>query len=88
MFAYTGEMLSPYRVIDLSNERGLLCGQIFADLGADVVRRQAARKGGKKLRSGPTRRGEAGQHALDRGDLCVVLERLGDHRATLGAELV
>jgi len=30
-------MLSPYRVIDLANERGLLCGQILADLGADVI---------------------------------------------------
>ena len=27
-------MLSPYRVLDLTNERGLLCGQI---LGADVI---------------------------------------------------
>ncbi len=30
-------MLSPYRVLDLTNERGLLCGQILGDLGADVV---------------------------------------------------
>lgn len=30
-------MLSAYRVLDLSDERGLLCGQILADLGADVV---------------------------------------------------
>ncbi len=30
-------MLSPYRVLDLSDERGLLCGHILADLGADVV---------------------------------------------------
>lgn len=30
-------MLSPYRVLDLSNERGQLCGQIFGDLGADVI---------------------------------------------------
>src|SRR5262249_22303972 len=30
-------MLSPYRVIDLSDERGQLCGQILADLGADVI---------------------------------------------------
>lgn len=30
-------MLSPYRILDLTNERGLLCGQILGDLGADVV---------------------------------------------------
>ncbi len=30
-------MLSPYRVLDLTDERGLLGGQILADLGADVI---------------------------------------------------
>jgi crotonobetainyl-CoA:carnitine CoA-transferase CaiB-like acyl-CoA transferase len=30
-------MLSPYRVLDLTNERGLLCGQVLGDLGADVI---------------------------------------------------
>jgi len=30
-------MLSPYRVLDLTDERGLLCGRILADLGADVL---------------------------------------------------
>ncbi len=30
-------MLSPYRVLDLSDERGLLCGHILAGLGADVI---------------------------------------------------
>jgi crotonobetainyl-CoA:carnitine CoA-transferase CaiB-like acyl-CoA transferase len=31
-------LLAPYRVLDLSTERGLLCGQIFGDLGADVIK--------------------------------------------------
>ena len=30
-------LLSPYRVLDLTDQRGLLCGKILADLGADVV---------------------------------------------------
>ena len=30
-------LLAPYRVLDLSDERGLLCGRILADLGADVL---------------------------------------------------
>ena len=30
-------MLHGYRVLDLTNERGLLCGMILSDLGADVI---------------------------------------------------
>lgn len=30
-------MLSPYRVLDLTDECGILCGKILADLGADVI---------------------------------------------------
>ena len=33
----TEYLLSPYRVLDLTDERGLLCGKILADLGADVI---------------------------------------------------
>jgi len=45
-------MLSPYRVIDLSNERGLLCGQILADLGADVIQVEPP-QGSSARRLGP-----------------------------------
>ena len=41
-------MLSPYRALDLTNERGLLCGQILADLGADVI--QVEPRGGSSAR--------------------------------------
>jgi len=30
--------LGPYRVLDLSDEKGLLCGKILGDLGADVIK--------------------------------------------------
>jgi crotonobetainyl-CoA:carnitine CoA-transferase CaiB-like acyl-CoA transferase len=41
-------MLSPYRVLDLTTERGLLCGQILGDLGADVI--QIEPPGGSRAR--------------------------------------
>jgi crotonobetainyl-CoA:carnitine CoA-transferase CaiB-like acyl-CoA transferase len=45
-------MLSPYRVIDLTNEMGILCGQMLADLGADVI--QVEPPGGSTARqTGP-----------------------------------
>lgn len=33
-----GAMLSPYRVLDLTNERGHFAGKLLADLGADVIK--------------------------------------------------
>ena len=50
-------MLSPYRVLDLTDERGLLCGKILADLGADVL--QVEPPGGNTARRiGPFYRDE------------------------------
>lgn len=44
-------MLSPYRALDLTDEKGLLCGKILADLGADVI--QVERPGGNSARRIP-----------------------------------
>ena len=41
-FARTG-FLAPYRVLDLSDERGLLAGWMLARLGADVVQLEPRR---------------------------------------------
>ncbi|WP_433186444.1 CoA transferase [Actinoallomurus sp. CA-150999] len=44
-------MLEHVRVLDLSDERGLLCGRLLADLGADVV--QVEPPGGSTAREQP-----------------------------------
>jgi crotonobetainyl-CoA:carnitine CoA-transferase CaiB-like acyl-CoA transferase len=51
-------MLSPYRVLDLTDERGILCGKILADLGADVI--QVEPPGGSRAR----RQGPFYQHEV------------------------
>lgn len=42
-------MLSPYRVLDLTNERGFICGKLLGDLGADVIKIE--KPGGDPARS-------------------------------------
>jgi len=54
----TEGMLSPYRVLDLTDEKGLLCGKILGDLGADVIK--VERLGGDPTRNiGPFYHDEA-----------------------------
>jgi crotonobetainyl-CoA:carnitine CoA-transferase CaiB-like acyl-CoA transferase len=47
-YSHTPLLLSPYRVLDLTDERGLLCGKILGDLGADVI--QVEPPGGSSAR--------------------------------------
>ena len=44
----TDYMLAPYRVLDLTDEKGFLCGKILGDLGADVIK--VERPGGDPAR--------------------------------------
>ncbi|MEV4999729.1 CoA transferase [Nocardioides sp. LML1-1-1.1] len=50
-------MLEHLRVLDLTDERGLLCGRLLADLGADVVQVEPA--GGSSARQAPPLPGAA-----------------------------
>jgi crotonobetainyl-CoA:carnitine CoA-transferase CaiB-like acyl-CoA transferase len=42
-------ILGPYRVLDLTDEKVLLCGKILGDLGADVIKIE--RPGGDPARN-------------------------------------
>ena len=42
-------LLTPYRILDLTDDRGYLCGKILADLGADVIK--VERPGGDPSRT-------------------------------------
>ncbi len=45
----TEGLLSPYRVLDLTDEKGLVCGRILGDFGADVIKIE--RPGGDPCRN-------------------------------------
>ena len=45
----TEAMLSPYRVLDLADEKGIQCGKLLGDLGADVIK--VERPGGDPARN-------------------------------------
>ncbi|MEU6037897.1 CoA transferase [Actinomadura sp. NPDC047616] len=55
-------MLEHLRVLDLTDERGLMCGRLLADLGADVV--QVEPPGGSRARSAPPLAGGPGRPSL------------------------
>jgi crotonobetainyl-CoA:carnitine CoA-transferase CaiB-like acyl-CoA transferase len=56
--ANDGGLLGPYRALDLTDERGILCGKILADLGADVIQIEPP-EGSSARRIGPFYEDEA-----------------------------
>jgi crotonobetainyl-CoA:carnitine CoA-transferase CaiB-like acyl-CoA transferase len=78
-------MLAPYRVLDLADERGMLCGRILADLGADVILVEPPGGAPARLR-GPFAGGAPDPerslffwaYARDKRGLCLDLEREDD----------
>ena len=63
---YGPGLLAPYRVLDLTDGRGLLCGKMLGDLGADVV--QVEPPGGSPSRRvGPFYKDERAQNAACSG---------------------
>lgn len=86
-------MLSPYRVLDFTNERGFLCGQILADLGADVIVVEPPR-GSPARRIGPFAGGVAGPEsslywwAYNRNKRGITLNLEHDEGRAIARELV
>ena len=74
-------MLSPYRALDLSDERGLFCSKVLADLGADVI--QIEPPGGDQMRPLPNP-----FEAAQRGKRNVVLNLKSAEGRALAHELV
>lgn len=48
--------LSPYRVLDLADEKGVLAGRLLADFGADVIKVEKPRVGQPHPGDGPADR--------------------------------
>ena len=72
-------MLSPYRVLDLTDARGELAGMVLADLGSDVIRIEPpggspARRKGPLLADGPESERSLQFFAYNRNKRSMVLD--------------
>ncbi|MCP3985597.1 MAG: CoA transferase [bacterium] len=72
-------MLSPYRVLDLCDDRGELAGMVFGDLGADVIRVEPpggseARRRGPMLEGGPATERSLQFVAYNRNKRSIVID--------------
>ena len=86
-------LLSPYRVLDLTDARGPIAGMMLGDLGADVVRVEppegsGARRAGPFLSDGPEAERSLAFAAYDRNKRSIVLDLDGEAGRTTFLELV
>ena len=72
-------MLSPYRILDLTDERGELAAMILGDLGADVIRVEPpegsdARRAGPKDASAPGHEQSLQFYAFNRNKRSIAID--------------
>lgn len=69
-------LLAPYRILDLTDQRGVFAGSLLAQLGAEVILVELPE--GSRTRSAPDaanpRRGSPWHHAFNRGKSSVVVD--------------
>lgn len=86
-------LLSPYRVLDLSDEKGTVCGFILAQLGAEVIKVESP-QGGNERKKGPFAGGAEGPSeslfwsAFNRGKKGVTLNLESDDGKEILKKLV
>ena len=86
-------MLGPYRVLDLTDHRGELCGMILGDLGADVIRVEPphgsdARRQGPMLDAGPETERSLQFRAYNRNKRSIALDLASSDGREIFRELV
>jgi crotonobetainyl-CoA:carnitine CoA-transferase CaiB-like acyl-CoA transferase len=86
-------MLSPYRVLDLTDDRGEMAGMVLADLGADVIKIEPpsgspGRRRGPRIAAGPESERSLQFFAYNRNKRSIALDLADDSDRELFLKLV
>ncbi len=86
-------MLGPYRVLDLTDHRGEICGMVLADLGADVIKVEPpggseGRRRGPMLPDGPEAERSLQFAAYNRNKRSIVVDLARDEERDFFLRLV